>query len=173
MGRHEGCSIDHRCPHVSQQFFGSLPSPTAVPLRKLDRLARSIRDLRVLADAIAAKGVALQAGGQAYDPSSPMGRMFFSLLAMFAEFESDLIRERTKEGMAIARAKGRLRGRAPKLKPAQEAHALALLDAGEQTPPEVAELFGVSRTTLYRAKERREARGLASVEAILPGVEVD
>ena len=140
---------------------------------KLERLARSIRDFHDLADAITAKGVALQIGGQTYDPSSPMGRMFFSLLATFAEFESDLIRERTKEGMAIAKAKGRLRGRKPKLKPAQEAHALALLDAGEQTPAEVAELFGVSRTTLYRAKERRTARGLATVEAVLQGAKID
>lgn len=141
-----------------------------IVVTKLDRLARSIRDFHDLADAITAKGVTLQIDGQAYEPSSPMGRMFFSLLATFAEFESDLIRARTKEGMAIAKAKGRLRGRSPKLKPAQEAHALALVDAGEQSMGEIAELFGVSRATLYRAKERRDAKQLASVEAILPGL---
>ncbi len=138
---------------------------------KLDRLARSIRDFHELADAITAKGVALQIGGQTYDPTSPMGRMFFSLLATFAEFESDLIRERTKEGMAIAKAKGRLRGRSPKLKPAQEAHALALLDSGDHTASEVAKLFDVSRATLARAHERRAAKGLLSVDAVLPSAE--
>ncbi len=140
---------------------------------KLDRLARSIRDFHDLADAITEKGVALQIGGQTYEPASPMGRMFFSMLATFAEFESDLIRERTKEGMAIAKAKGRLRGRSPKLKPRQEAHALAMLDSGEQTMGEVAELFGVSRATLYRAKDRRAAKGLATVDAVLPGVAIE
>lgn len=140
---------------------------------KLDRLARSIRDFHDLADAITEKGVALQIGGQTYEPASPMGRMFFSMLATFAEFESDLIRERTKEGMAIAKAKGRLRGRSPKLKPRQEAHALAMLDSGEQTMGEVAELFGVSRATLYRAKDRRAAKGLATVDAVLPGVSIE
>ncbi len=137
---------------------------------KLDRLARSIRDFHDLADQLTSKGVTLQIGGQAYDPTSPMGRMFFSLLATFAEFESDLIRERTREGMAIAKAKGRLRGRAPKLSATQEAHALALIDSGEQTISEVAELLGVGRATLYRAQERRAAKGLASVDAVLPGL---
>lgn len=153
-----------------EQALAAARAGDTLIVTKLDRLARSIRDFHELADSITAKGVTLQIDGQAYDSSSPMGRMFFSLLATFAEFESDLIRARTKEGMAIAKAKGRLRGRAPKLTPAQEAHALALLDAGEQTPGEVAALFGVHRATLYRAKERREAKGLATVAAVLPGI---
>jgi DNA invertase Pin-like site-specific DNA recombinase len=78
----------------------------------------------------------------------------FKMLAMIAEFESDLIRMRTREGMAIARAAGKLRGRQPKLKPAQEAHLASLYAAGEKTPSEVAELFGVARSTVYRAIER-------------------
>ena len=62
-------------------------------------------------DALAVRGVRLALGTSVYDPLDPMGKMFFNILAMFAEFEADLIRLRTREGMAIARAKGRLRGK--------------------------------------------------------------
>jgi len=82
---------------------------------KLDRLARSVPDARAIADQLAAKGVKLALGASVYDPTDPMGKMFFNILATFAEFESDLIRMRTREGMTIARAKGKLRGKQPKL----------------------------------------------------------
>ena len=54
-------------------------------------------------------------GTSVYDPADPMGKIFFNILATFAEFESDLMRMRTKEGMAIARVKGKLKGKIPKL----------------------------------------------------------
>lgn len=139
---------------------------------KLDRLARSMPDARDIADELASGGVRLNIGGEIYDPTSPTGRLFFNVLAMMAEFESDLIRARTREGMAIAKAKGRLKGRAPKLSARQEAHALALLDGGEHTVAEVASLFGVSRPTLYRARERRTARGDSTAAVVLPSGEV-
>lgn len=75
---------------------------------------------------------------------------------MVAEFERDLIRQRTCEGMVIARAKGRLRGRAPKLSANQEAHLVKLHAAGEHTASELAELFGIGRTTVYRVLETCE-----------------
>jgi DNA invertase Pin-like site-specific DNA recombinase len=84
---------------------------------KLDRLARSVPDARSIGDSLAARGVRLSLGGSVYDPSDPMGKCFFNILATFAEFEVDLLRMRTREGMAIARAKGRLKGKAPKLSP--------------------------------------------------------
>jgi DNA invertase Pin-like site-specific DNA recombinase len=73
---------------------------------------------------------------------------------MVAEFESDLIRMRTREGMAVARAAGKLRGRKAKLSPRQEAHLVELHRAGEKNPAELAELFGVGRSTAYRVIER-------------------
>ena len=79
---------------------------------KLDRLARSVPDARTIADALVARGVKLALGSSVYDPADPMGKMFFNILATFAEFEADLIRLRTREGMAIARAKGKLQGQA-------------------------------------------------------------
>jgi DNA invertase Pin-like site-specific DNA recombinase len=76
---------------------------------------------------------------------------------MIAEFEADLTRLRTREGMKIAKAKGRMRGKAPKLSAKQEAHLVALHKAGEHTSAELAELFGVARSTVYRAIERATA----------------
>jgi len=73
---------------------------------------------------------------------------------MVAEFEADLIRASTREGMAVAKAKGRLRGKKPKLTPAQQRHLLALHAAGENTSGELAELFGVARATVYRTIQR-------------------
>jgi DNA invertase Pin-like site-specific DNA recombinase len=89
-----------------------------------------------------------------HDPTNPVGRLLFNVLAMVAEFESDLIRMRTREGMAVARAKGRLRGKQPKLSPRQEAHLVELRRAGEHSPAELAELFGIGRSTVYRTIER-------------------
>ena len=68
--------------------------------------------------------------------------------------EADLIRLRTKEGMRDAKAKGRLRGRRPKLNARQEAHLVSLIAAGQHSTAEVADLFGVSRPTVYRALQR-------------------
>jgi len=98
--------------------------------------------------------VALSIGGSVYDPTDPMGKLLFNVLAIVAEFESDLIRMRTREGMQVAKAKGRLRGKKPKLSPTQEKHLVELYRAGEHTTSELAEEFGVARSTVYRAVER-------------------
>jgi DNA invertase Pin-like site-specific DNA recombinase len=121
---------------------------------KLDRLARSLPDARDIADELTERQVKLNLGGSVHDPTDPVGRLLFNMLAMIAEFESDLIRARTREGMAAARAAGKLRGRQPKLSRATEAHLAALHEAGEKTPGELSELFGVARSTVYRAIER-------------------
>ena len=72
--------------------------------------------------------------------------------------EADLIRLRTKEGMRVAKAKGRLRGKQPKLNPRQEAHLVVLLKSGEYSTAEIGDLFGVARSTVYRAIGRDTAR---------------
>ena len=71
---------------------------------RLDRLARSLRDASDIVDELTLKGVKLSIGGSVHDPKDPVGRLLFNVLAMVAEFESDLIRSRTREGMAIAKA---------------------------------------------------------------------
>jgi DNA invertase Pin-like site-specific DNA recombinase len=109
---------------------------------KLDRLARSLPDARDIADELTAREVKLNLGGSIHDPTDPVGRLLFNMLAMIAEFESDLIGMRTREGMAVARAAGKLRGRQPKLEPAQEAHLAALHAAGEKTPKRARQAAG-------------------------------
>src|SRR5665811_767797 len=80
---------------------------------KLDRLARSLPDARNIADELTTREVKLNLGGSVHDPTDPVGRLLFNVLAMVAEFEADLIRMRTSEGMKVAKAKGRLRGKQP------------------------------------------------------------
>ena len=92
------------------QALAAVRSGDTLVVPKLDRLARSVPDAREIADALQARGVKLALGTSLYDPADPVGKMFFNVLATFAEFEGDLIRLRTREGMAIARAKGKLRG---------------------------------------------------------------
>lgn len=82
-----------------------------------------------------------------HDPTDPVGRLLLNVLAMVAEFESDLIKMRTREGLAVARAVGKLRGRQPKLTRRQEAHLVELYRADDKSPAELSELFAVGRST--------------------------
>ena len=122
---------------------------------KLDRLARSLPDARDIAAELTTRKVKLNLGGSIHDPDDPVGKLLFNVLAMVAEFEADLIRMRTREGMKVAKAKGRLRGKKPKLSPRQEAHLVALHQSGEHTTTDLAELFSVARSTVYRAIQRQ------------------
>ena len=140
-------------PSLDQALAAARPGDTLV-VPGLDRLARSVPDARHIGDVLAARDVRLQLGSMIYDPADPLGRMFFDLLATFAEFEVDLLRTRTREGMAIAKAKGRLKGRAPKLSTVRQAHLLELHAAGEHTIAQLAESFEVSRQTVYRVLQR-------------------
>jgi DNA invertase Pin-like site-specific DNA recombinase len=121
---------------------------------KLDRLARSLPDARAIADELTAGQVKLSLGGSVHDPTDAMGRLLFNVLALVAEFEADLARTRTREGMKVARAKGRLRGNQPKLSPRQEAHLVSLYRGGEHTLGELEELFWITRSTVDRAVRR-------------------
>lgn len=136
------------------QALAACRSGDTLVVPKLDRLARSVPDARDIGDSLAKRGVKLSLGGSVYDPTDPMGKMFFNILATFAEFEVDLIRMRTREGMAIARSKGHLRGKQPKLSATQQAHLAKLHAAGGHSVGELAELFSVSRPTVYRSIER-------------------
>lgn len=164
--------VDHGLTGTSRERPGLDKALAAVRegdvlvVTKLDRLARSIRDAHSIADELSAKGVALCIGGSVYDPTDPMGKLLFNVLAMVAEFEADLIRMRTREGMQVAKAKGRLKGKKPKLSPTQEKHLVELWKAGEHTGAELAQEFGVARSTVYRAVERAGARtvGVETVE---------
>lgn len=133
---------------------------------KLDRLARSLPDARDIVDELAQREVKLSLAGSIHDPADPVGRLLFNVLAMVAEFESDLIRMRTREGMKVAKANGRLHGKKPKLSPSQEEHLVKLYHAGEHTSSQLAELFNVARSTVYRAIERNQAASSVALEPI-------
>ncbi|WP_442044716.1 recombinase family protein, partial [Pseudogemmobacter sp. W21_MBD1_M6] len=134
-------------PGLDQALAAVREGDTLV-MPKLDRLARSVPDARDIADQLKARGVNLALGASVYDPGGPMGKMFFNILATFAEFESDLIRMRTREGMAIARAKGKLRGKQPKLSDRQSRELRRMYDTGDYSVSDLAEVFSVSRPTV-------------------------
>lgn len=152
--------VDHGLTGTTRERPGLREAMAAVrggdtlAVTKLDRLARSVPDARAIADELTAQKVKLNIGGTVYDPTDPIGRLLFTALSMVAEFEADLARMRTREGMAIAKAKGRLQGKKPKLNPHQEAHLVELHRAGRHTTTELAELFNVARSTVYRAIRR-------------------
>ena len=130
---------------------------------KLDRLARSVPDARAIGDSLATRGVKLQIGPSVHDPNDPMGKLFFNILATFAEFEADLIRMRTREGMAIARAKGKLKGRRPKLSTRQQQELRRMHDTGDYSISDLAELFSISRPTVYRTLDRQPSPAATAV----------
>lgn len=136
------------------QALAAVRAGDTLVVPKLDRLARSVPDARAIAEALQARGVKLSLGGSVHDPEDPMGRMFFNILATFAEFEADLIRARTREGMALARARGKLKGRKPKLSEKQARELRRMHGTGEYSISDLAELFSVSRPTVYRTLSR-------------------
>ena len=136
------------------QALAAVRAGDTLVVPKLDRLARSVPDARAIADQLAACGVKLALGHSLYDPADAMGKMFFNILATFAEFESDLIRQRTREGMAIARAKGKLRGKPPKLSDKQQKELCRMHATATYSISDLAELFSVSRPTVYRTLAR-------------------
>lgn len=124
-----------------------------VCIYKLDRLGRSIKDLLELVDEFNQKGVGLVSLTDSIDTSTPQGRLVFNLFASLAEFEKDLIRERTQAGLAAARVRGRKGGRQRGISP--EAEKIARL--GEMYYKEeklgvnqIAKNLGISKVTLYK-----------------------
>ena len=147
------------------QALAAVRTGDTLVVPKLDRLARSVPDARDIGDTLVARGVRLSLGGSIYDPADPMSKMFFNMLAVFAEFETDLLRMRTREGMAIARSRGRLKGRQPKLSTRQQAELVQMHASGDYTIAELMEVFSVGRATVYRVLDRAGSSG--------PAVETD
>ena len=115
---------------------------------KLDRLARSVPDARAIADQLRERGVRPALGRTLHGLGDPMRKTFFNILATFAEFEADLIRMRTRESMAIAPARGKLRGKQPKLSDRQQRELCRMHATGEYSISDLAEIFTVSRPTV-------------------------
>jgi DNA invertase Pin-like site-specific DNA recombinase len=115
---------------------------------RIDRLARSIKDLQDIVYALKEQGVTLKATEQPIDTRSAAGKAFLDMLGVFAEFETNLRRERQMEGIAAAKTRGVYRGRKPSIDPA-EVHRLRVDEKLGAT--EIARRLGVARASVYRA----------------------
>src|SRR3984893_4242895 len=109
---------------------------------KLDRLTRSLSDLLRILKTLEDVGAGFRSLTEAIDTITPVGRMLMQVLGSFAEFERAILKERTKLGLARARAEGRIGGNRAKLTPKQQSEALKILAPGDRTQSEVAEIFG-------------------------------
>ena len=117
---------------------------------KLDRLSRSLKDLLTIMEKIHAAGAGFRSLTEAIDTTTPAGRMMMQMVGVFAEFEREMIRERTKAGLERARKKGRHPGRKPKLSEDQRQEIRALVASGRRSEAETARIFGVHRSTISR-----------------------
>lgn len=120
-------------------------------ITKLDRLGRSLRNLLELSATLGERGIGLRVLDQGIDTTMPGGRLCFHIIGAIAEFERELISERTHDGLAAARARGRKGGRRPVLTPDKLATARQLYEGRQHTMQQIADIVGVSRATLYRA----------------------
>ncbi|MDN3519028.1 recombinase family protein [Aquisalimonas lutea] len=121
---------------------------------KLDRLARSLKDLVTIISDLEERGVGFRSITEAIDTTSSTGRLVFHIFGALAEFERNLIRERTVAGLKAARARGRKGGRKPALSRADVRRAAAMLADPTMTKTEVARYLGVSRVTLNTSLNR-------------------
>ncbi|MFL9885013.1 recombinase family protein [Paraburkholderia agricolaris] len=116
---------------------------------RLDRLGRNLKDLISIVNDLDARGVKFKSLKESIDTGGPAGKLVFHLFGALAEFERELVRERTLAGLEAARARGRSGGRPHVLDPKQRKAALALMDDRSMSVSEIGRHFGVSRSTLY------------------------
>jgi DNA invertase Pin-like site-specific DNA recombinase len=139
------------------------PGDTLVVWR-LDRLGRSLPHLIETVRDLAARGVGFRSLQETIDTTTPGGRLVFHIFGSLAEFERDLVRERTMAGLAAARRRGRVGGRPTVMTAAKTKQAARMVTAG--TPlTEVADVLGISRTTLYRHLKATQSTEVASAPA--------
>lgn len=123
-------------------------------ITKLDRMARSVLDLAKIAELLKKKGVALKVLDQAIDTSTSEGRLVFSLLGAFAQFENDIRAERQSDGIRNAKQKGVTFGRKRALTPEQCSRVRTLRQEEKFSVPQLAERFNVGAATIYRALQQ-------------------
>lgn len=133
-----------------EHMIDTLRDGDVIVVQRLDRLGRSLKDLIELLDNFKCKKVQFISLNESIDTTTAVGELAFHMIGSIAQFERRLISERTKAGLAAARARGRKGGRKPKLTPADIKKAKAMLSDPEMTKSEVAEHFDVSRPTLNK-----------------------
>ncbi|MEY8829167.1 recombinase family protein [Sedimentitalea sp. XS_ASV28] len=122
-----------------------------VTVTKYDRLARSLKDLLEIVEVIRERGAGFRSLAEDIDTTTPAGRLVFHVFASIAQFERERISERTKEGLASARKRGRIGGRPPALTPSQRDEVRRMRDDEHRAIAEIARLFKVSERTVRRA----------------------
>ena len=145
-GTGSGTSLGNR-PELGTILDFIHPDETLVVTR-IDRLARSMKDLPVIVEKLRERGANIAATEQPVDTSTATGKAFFDMLGVFAEFETNLRRERQSEGIAAAKRRGAYRGRPPRI----DMDAIRERIAEGQSPTRIARELGVSRGTVYKAK---------------------
>lgn len=137
------------------KMLGTLNAGDVVIVTRLDRLARSTRDLLNILGVVADKGAAFRSLGDGWaDTTTAHGRLMLTVLAGLAEFERELIRSRTGEGRARAKARGVKLGRRFKLTPHQRDEAFRRRNAGEESMTEIGRSYNVSHSTISRLRTR-------------------
>lgn len=132
-----------------QKMLENLSNGDTVVIESLSRLGRSTKNLIELMELFYDKGVNLVSLKENIDTTTPTGKLLFTLISAISQFERDCLAERTKEGLAAARARGRKGGR-PHVSKNMIEKAIKLYNSKEYTLNEIKELTGVSRSTLYR-----------------------
>lgn len=116
---------------------------------KLDRLSRSLKDLLFIMEQIENRGAGFKSLTESIDTTTSAGKMMMQMVGVFAEFERNMLKERTKKGLEYAKQQGRVGGRKPKLKSIQIQEIIQLYAAGKSAR-ELSELFNVHQATVYR-----------------------
>lgn len=147
---------------VLHKLLHSIKSTDTLVVYKIDRMARSLKDLLLILEKLEASGAKFKSLTETIDTCTPSGRMILQILGAFAEFERELIRERTKVGMAAAMARGSKPGRPRGLTPDDEAEVIRLWRSGGKTKTELGRTFGVHissiKRALARAREQEQPR---------------
>jgi DNA invertase Pin-like site-specific DNA recombinase len=133
-----------------QALLEQLREGDTVVVYKLDRLARSLRDLLNIVGRLEASGATFKSLTEAFDTATPAGKMAFHMLGAVAEFERNLIRERSAAGVEVARANGVRMGRLPALDERQARRLVAKWETGKYAKTELGTMFGVSISTVKR-----------------------
>src|SRR5664280_726216 len=136
-------------PELDRMLDQVRPGDVVVVWR-LDRLGRSLRNLIDLVETLADRGIGFRSLSESIDTTTANGRLFFSIMGALAEFERDLIRERTHAGLAAARARGRVGGRPSVMNPKKVDKARKLYESRQYTVAEIGEMLNVSVATVYR-----------------------
>src|SRR5690349_8945174 len=134
--------------HELQTILDFIHAGDTLVVTRIDRLARSMKDLQDIIHTLRTKGVVLKATSQPVDTSTAAGKAFFDMLGVFAEFETNLRRERQLEGIALAKTRGVYRGRKPSI---DVTEVRRLRNQDGLGPTAIARRLGIGRASVYRA----------------------